>query len=101
MGIFLSLGHIIPFLRMPQFYELGKNADSSNCGMTNYIPISFRFVWRQLELAFFGAVTSVAALFVFHQKNKFPKGEKENGKKTFMRYRAYACACLRACIMRT
>ena len=33
-------------------------------------------VWRQLELAFFGAVTSVAALFVFTESKKTFKGEK-------------------------
>ena len=33
------------------------------------IPISIRFVWRQLESAFFGALTSVGALFVFRKEN--------------------------------
>ena len=28
-------------------------------------PILFRFVWRQSRFAFFGALTSVGALFVF------------------------------------
>ena len=37
-----------------------------------YSHILFRFVWRQLEFAFFGAATPVAALFVYH------KYEKEN-----------------------
>jgi len=33
-------------------------------------PYLFRFVWRQLELAFFGAVTSVAALFNYIYKGE-------------------------------
>ena len=33
-------------------------------------------VWRQLELAFFGAATSVAALLIFTDKKE--KGEKQN-----------------------
>ena len=32
--------------------------------------LCLKFVWRQLELAFFGAVTSVAALFDFRKENK-------------------------------
>lgn len=43
-------------------------------GVVSY-PYSLVFVWRQLESAFFGAVTSVAALFVFIEKIK--KGEKK------------------------
>ena len=34
-----------------------------------------KFVWRQLGVAFFGAVTSVAALFVCTE-NQSQKGEK-------------------------
>ena len=33
-------------------------------GVVSY-PYSLVFVWRQLESAFFGATTSVVALFVF------------------------------------
>ena len=40
-------------------------------------PFLFRFVWRQLEFAFFGATTSVVALFDFLKH--FQK-EKENEK---------------------
>jgi hypothetical protein len=40
--------------------------------------LCLKFVWRQLELAFFGAVTSVAALFDFSpKKNIFFKKEKK------------------------
>jgi len=38
------------------------------------------FVWRQLEFAFFGAVTPVAALFVCAE-NKNQKGEKQKMKR--------------------
>ncbi len=34
------------------------------------IPISFVFVWRQLEFAFFGALASVGALFIFKEEIK-------------------------------
>ena len=39
-----------------------------------------KFVWRQLGVAFFGAATSVAALFVCAEKNKI-KGEREMKKR--------------------
>ena len=41
----------------------GKNACSADLHMVFIREVGF--VWRQLELAFFGAVTLVAALFVF------------------------------------
>jgi len=37
------------------------------------------FVWRQLEFAFFGALTSVGALFIFTEKYLFFR-RKENEK---------------------
>jgi len=40
------------------------------------------FVWRQLEFAFFGALTLVGALFIFHRKIFIFLGEKKM-KKTF------------------
>ena len=51
--------------------------------MMNCIPISFRFVWRQLELAFFGAVTSVAALFDFFTNCKERRNNMTKQKKVF------------------
>ena len=39
------------------------------------------FVWRQLEFAFFGALTSVGALFVFTDKQYTKKGERKMTKK--------------------
>ena len=53
------------FLSVPIFtadVEFSKNANSATAvGSYTHIVV---FVWRQLELAFFGAVTPVAALFV-------------------------------------
>ena len=43
--------------------DFGKNADSAT-GVESYIQIVV-FVWRQLESAFFGALTTVGALFDF------------------------------------
>ena len=40
----------------------GKNVDSANLCMV--FSVSLVFVWRQLELAFFGALASVGALFI-------------------------------------
>jgi hypothetical protein len=44
-----------------------------------------KFVWRQLELAFFGASASVGALFdfkrIFDQKDYKPKKQKEKQKE--------------------
>ena len=39
-------------------------------------PINLFFVWRQLEFAFFGALTPVGALFIF--KNKMEERNEEN-----------------------
>ena len=38
---------------------------SSSITRKRTITTNIKIVWRQLELAFFGAVTSVAALFIF------------------------------------
>ena len=51
----------------------GKNACSADLHMVFIREVGF--VWRQLELAFFGAATPVAALFNF-------KGEK-HGRQNF------------------
>ena len=47
--------------------EYDKNANS--IGMNTYV-LRIDMVWRQLELAFFGALTSVGALFIFVKKTK-------------------------------
>ena len=44
--------------------EFSKNANSATVvGSYTHIVV---FVWRQLEFAFFGALTHVGALFYFH-----------------------------------
>ena len=48
-------------------------------GVVSY-PYSLVFVWRQLELAFFGAVTSVAALFDLRRKKRRIKMEEQNNQ---------------------
>ena len=49
----------------------GKNACSADLHMVFIREVGF--VWRQLELAFFGAVTPVAALFILKGKKKMKK----------------------------
>ena len=44
-------------------------------------PLYIEFVWRQLEFAFFGAVTLVAALFDFI---KHRKERRENQMKNYV-----------------
>ena len=39
------------FFSRAQSFEFGKIANSTDC-VCEYIPISTRFVWRQLEFAF-------------------------------------------------
>ena len=41
-------------------------------GVVVFHSYKIEFVWRQLEFAFFGALTSVGALFVFYRKSKPP-----------------------------
>ena len=48
--------------------EISKNADSAT--IVEFYTQIVVFVWRQLESAFFGALTSVGALFIFKAKNK-------------------------------
>ena len=38
------------------------------------LSVSFRFVWRQLGFAFFGALTPVGALFIFITKGAYQHG---------------------------
>ncbi|MBR2926451.1 MAG: hypothetical protein IKC31_02610 [Clostridia bacterium] len=57
--------------------EFSKNANSATAvGSYTHIVV---FVWRQLEFAFFGALTSVGALFYFHRRKtqRHTKGEKQ------------------------
>ena len=43
--------------------EFSKSANSA--AIVESSPVRCFFVWRQLEFAFFGALTSVGALFIF------------------------------------
>ena len=62
-GIFLY-GVIIPFFVIIIFRIWQKRKFLLNDYGRDTL-ILFKFVWRQLECAFFGALTSVGALFVF------------------------------------
>ena len=58
------------FLSIPIFRWIDEFSKSANSATTvgSYTHIVV-FVWRQLEFAFFGALTSVGALFIFKEKN--------------------------------
>ena len=62
-GIF-SLWENYTFFRYNHFLNLVKTQIPLN-GYGIDTLILFKFVWRQLEFAFFGALTSVGALFYF------------------------------------
>ena len=51
----------MPFLQVR--IKIGKNAYSANLHKVFIRRVGF--VWRQLEFAFFGALTSVGALFYY------------------------------------
>ena len=53
----------------------GKNACSADLHKVFIRWVGF--VWRQLEFAFFGAPTSVGALFVFTEKYLYFKEERK------------------------
>ena len=49
--------------------EFGKDANSVKLGVAKgFFLVRFQLVWRQLEFAFFGALTSVGALFILEEK---------------------------------
>ena len=59
-------GRGIPFFATLNFLEFGKNANSAKLSVAKgFSLVRFQLVWRQLEFAFFGALTSVGALFIF------------------------------------
>ena len=80
------MGVLYPFFGVPfAVFEFGKNADSFNGRWFITHPTYLKFGWRQLELAFFGALTPVGALFDFkriliekniNQKNKQKRRQK-------------------------
>ena len=53
------------------------------------------FVWRQLEFAFFGALTSVGALFIFTEKKYFLS--KRRNEKWQKQSNAYPCFSQSVC----
>ena len=54
------------FFCRTDFLEFGKNANSAKLVVAkDFFLVPFQLVWRQLEFAFFGALTSVGALFIF------------------------------------
>ena len=62
---------VVPFFAALNFLEFGKNANSAKLGVAKgFFFVQFQLVWRQLEFAFFGALTSVGALFVFYNQLK-------------------------------
>ena len=63
----MPLGVLYPFFGIPSIIlDFGKNASSFNDRwIVKYYPTHLKFVWRQLELAFFGALATVGALFDF------------------------------------
>ena len=67
-------GGLVPFFLLRQLYIFGKNVKSTTA-LECYTHIVV-FVWRQLEFAFFGAVTPVAALFIFTEKYLYFKEKK-------------------------
>ena len=67
----------IPFFRRTHFLEFGKNANFVKVGVAkSLVLVQFKLVWRQLEFAFFGALTSVGALFIFTEKYIYFKEKK-------------------------
>ena len=62
---------MIPSFVVPIFLEFGKNANSSKLSVAkDFFLVRFQLVWRQLEFAFFGALTSVGALFILPKKKQ-------------------------------
>ena len=58
----IFIGGLIPIPIFASQMKSGKNACSADLHMVFIRKVGF--VWRQLELAFFGALTPVGALFV-------------------------------------
>ena len=63
--VVFSMGEV--YLFSPHLIlEFGKDANSVKLGVAKgFFLVRFQLVWRQLEFAFFGALTSVGALFYF------------------------------------
>ena len=61
------MGILYPFFRAPGYMNLVKK-QIPRTGLCGFMPISIRFVWRQLEFAFFGALASVAHTFYIQEE---------------------------------
>ena len=80
-------GRGVPFFAAPNFLEFGKNANSTKLSVAKgFSLVQFQLVWRQLEFAFFGALTSVGALFIFIN---IYKGVYQNGKQKSCSFLTY------------
>jgi len=64
----IFIGGIVPFCLFYNSCLISVKAQISQL-LLRVIPIVV-FVWRQLEFAFFGALTSVGALFYFLRKEE-------------------------------
>ena len=74
MGALCFYGGFFAYPYFTMAVEFGKNANSATI-VESYTHIVV-FVWRQLGFAFFGALTSVGALFVFtEEQSKRRKGK--------------------------
>ena len=75
------MGRGVPFFAALNFLEFGKKANSVRLSVAKgFSLVRFQLVWRQLEFAFFGALTSVGALFYFTERKNQTKGENKNEK---------------------
>ena len=64
-------GRGVPFFAALNFLEFGKNAKSAKLGVAKGFFLGrFQLVWRQWEFVFFGALTTVGALFIFERMKK-------------------------------
>ena len=84
MGALCFYGGFFAYPYFTMAVEFGKNANSATI-VESYTHIVV-FVWRQLGFAFFGALTSVGALFYFYF---ISKGEKQYEKKKNRKH--FAC----------
>ena len=70
-----SNGRLIPFFQHTIANEFRKKRNSLRLWY-RVISIFVVFVWRQLEFAFFGALTSVGALFYLEEEKHMPSSQK-------------------------
>ena len=90
--MFFFTGIIYPFFANPLFANLVKMQIPLQRFVRIFVPILFKFVWRQSGFAFFGASTSVGALFYFCRK-----GEEKMKRTVATLLLLCSCACLCSC----